>query len=207
MGTQTAGRWILYDGGDRDLLAINGSRLWSGMESKMQGEKERPSRQKSSKSKATGGTKMLEQREYKEWKGKAGNVGPIKVTKLLRCFIKETGPYSVALLLLLFSCFIVCNSLQPHGLYPSRLLCPCNFPVKSTGVDCHLLLQGIFPTQGSNPLSPALVGEFFTAAPPGQPIIYFRVLYCSLLLSFPWEIFLASWPHSLLMSSLQEDGK
>ena len=25
------------------------------------------------------------------------------------------------------------------------------FPVKNTGVDCHLLLQGIFPTQESNP--------------------------------------------------------
>ena len=26
-----------------------------------------------------------------------------------------------------------------------------NFPGKSTGVGCHFLLQGIFPTQGSNP--------------------------------------------------------
>ena len=31
-----------------------------------------------------------------------------------------------------------------------RLLCPWNFPVKNTGVGCHCLLQGIFPTQGSN---------------------------------------------------------
>ena len=41
--------------------------------------------------------------------------------------------------------------LQPHGLQPFRLLCPCNFPGKNTGVGCHCLLQGIFPTQGSNP--------------------------------------------------------
>ena len=33
---------------------------------------------------------------------------------------------------------------------PTRLLCPWNFPGNSTGVDCHFLLQGIFPTQGSN---------------------------------------------------------
>ena len=26
-----------------------------------------------------------------------------------------------------------------------------DFPGNSTGVDCHFLLQGIFPTQGSNP--------------------------------------------------------
>ena len=31
-----------------------------------------------------------------------------------------------------------------------RLLCPWDFPGKSTGVGCHFLLQGFFPTQGSN---------------------------------------------------------
>ena len=34
---------------------------------------------------------------------------------------------------------------------PTRLLHPWNFPGKSPGVDCHFLLQGIFPIQGSNP--------------------------------------------------------
>ena len=33
----------------------------------------------------------------------------------------------------------------------NRLLCQWNFPGKNTGVGCHFLLQGIFPTQGSNP--------------------------------------------------------
>ena len=42
------------------------------------------------------------------------------------------------------------DSLRPHGLQLPRLLCPWNFPGKSTGVGCHFLLQGIFPTQGSN---------------------------------------------------------
>ena len=32
-----------------------------------------------------------------------------------------------------------------------RLLCLWNFPDKNTGVGCHFLLQGIFPTQGLNP--------------------------------------------------------
>ena len=31
-----------------------------------------------------------------------------------------------------------------------RLLCPWDSPGKNTGVGCHFLLQGIFPTQGSN---------------------------------------------------------
>ena len=38
-----------------------------------------------------------------------------------------------------------------HKLYPTRLLCPWNCSSKNTGVGCHFLLQGIFPTQGSNP--------------------------------------------------------
>ena len=43
------------------------------------------------------------------------------------------------------------DSLRPHGLQPTRLLCPWDFPGKDTGVGCHFLLQGIFPTQESNP--------------------------------------------------------
>ena len=46
---------------------------------------------------------------------------------------------------------VMSSSLRPHGLWPTRLLCPWDFPGNSTGVDCHFLLQGIFPTQGSNP--------------------------------------------------------
>ena len=42
-------------------------------------------------------------------------------------------------------------SLWPHGLYPARLLCPLNCPGRNTGVGCLSLLQGIFPTQESNP--------------------------------------------------------
>ena len=34
---------------------------------------------------------------------------------------------------------------------PIRLLCPRDSRSKNTGVGCHFLLQGIFPTQGSNP--------------------------------------------------------
>ena len=45
----------------------------------------------------------------------------------------------------------LCPTLQPHGLQPTRLLCPWNFPGNSTGVDCHFFLQGIFPFQGLNP--------------------------------------------------------
>ena len=42
-------------------------------------------------------------------------------------------------------------TLLPHELQPIRLLCPLDFAGNSTGVDCHFLLQRIFPTQRSNP--------------------------------------------------------
>ena len=46
---------------------------------------------------------------------------------------------------------VVSDSLRPHGLKPTRLLCAWDFPDKDTGVGCHFLLQGIFLIQGSNP--------------------------------------------------------
>ena len=42
------------------------------------------------------------------------------------------------------------DSLQLHGLLPTKLLCPWDSLGKNTGVDFHALLQGIFPTQGLN---------------------------------------------------------
>ena len=45
---------------------------------------------------------------------------------------------------------VMSNSLRPFGLEPTSLLCPWDFSGKNTGVGCHALLQGIFPTQGWN---------------------------------------------------------
>ena len=43
-----------------------------------------------------------------------------------------------------------CPTLWDPILWPARLLYPWVFPGKNTGVGCCTLLQGIFPTQGSN---------------------------------------------------------
>ena len=51
--------------------------------------------------------------------------------------------------------------LQPHELQPIRLLYPLNSPGKNTGMGCHLLIQELFLTQGSN-LSLCIAGGFFT---------------------------------------------
>ena len=54
--------------------------------------------------------------------------------------------FPILLLLLPFSRSIVSDSLWFHGQYSSR-----NSPSQNTGVGRLSLLQGIFPTQGSNP--------------------------------------------------------
>ena len=48
------------------------------------------------------------------------------------------------------SCSVMSDSLQPHGLWPTRLLCPWNSQGKNPKMGFHSLLQGLFSTQGSN---------------------------------------------------------
>ena len=60
------------------------------------------------------------------------------------------------------SCLILCDPMEP-----ARLFCPWNSLGKNTGVGCHALLQGMFPTQGSKPHLLRLfhwqVGSFITS--------------------------------------------
>ena len=68
-------------------------------------------------------------------------------------YMKQLWMFLISFCSITFSFLCVINhfsrssSLQPHGLQPSRLLSPG----KNTGVGFHDLLQGRFPTQGSNP--------------------------------------------------------
>ena len=53
-----------------------------------------------------------------------------------------------------------------------RLLCPWDSPGKNTGVACHALLHGIFPTHGSNPHLLCLLhwqAGSLPLVPPGKP--------------------------------------
>ena len=63
----------------------------------------------------------------------------------------------------------VSASLQTHGLQPARFLCPWASPGENTGVGCHALLQGIFPTHGSNPGPLAVQADSLSSELPGKP--------------------------------------
>ena len=55
------------------------------------------------------------------------------------------------------------------------LACPWDSPSKNTGVGCHVLLQGIFPTQGSNLYLLHLLHwqvDSLPLAPPGKPLLW-----------------------------------
>ena len=83
-----------------------------------------------------------------------------------------------------------CVSLQSYELKPNRLLCPWDAPHKNTGVSCHAFLQGIFPTQVSNPHLLCLLHWQVGSLPLGPPgklalhIKYFIIIvkFCKLLI-------------------------
>ena len=78
----------------------------------------------------------------------------------------------------------------------ARILCLQNFPGKNIRMGFHLLLQGIFLTQGSHRtscilcllLSPALMGRFFTTVPPGESSQNYTInVYLDLLFLIPFK--------------------
>ena len=80
-----------------------------------------------------------------------------KAILLVYLFLKSWVPMGCSLWALDSLCCavlghsVVSDSFWPHGLKPSRFLCPGDSPSKNTGVGCHAFLQVIFPTQGLNP--------------------------------------------------------
>ena len=61
------------------------------------------------------------------------------------------------------------NSSRPHELQPARLLCRWDFPDENTRVGWHFLLQGVFPTQESNPHLVCLQADSLPSEPSGSP--------------------------------------
>ena len=79
---------------------------------------------------------------------------------------------------------VVSDSLRPHA--PARLLCPWDSPGKDTGVGCHALPQGIFPTQRLNPGLPHCRQILYCLSHQGSPIIDI----CAPIFLILWAYFL-----------------
>ena len=80
---------------------------------------------------------------------------------------------------------VMSDSLQPHGLYPTRLLCPWDFPGKNTEVGCHFLVQvhpfrvGLSWCQGD----PRMDGKFMGA----DVTFHWRNIWA------PWACLVVQW--------------
>ena len=87
---------------------------------------------------------------------------------------------------------VMSDSLQPHGLQPSRLLCPWNSQGKNTGVGSHSFLQGVFLTQGLNIQVSCIAGRFFTirATRKVRVNFYCKIVMCCIF--FQYKIFMMS---------------
>ena len=85
---------------------------------------------------------------------------------------------------------IMSDSPWPHGLQPTRLPRPWDFPVKSTGVGCHCLLLEIFLTQGLNPGLPHCRQTLYHLSHQGSQISPYLFIYLKtiLLSSESWHL-------------------
>ena len=72
---------------------------------------------------------------------------------------------------------IVSNSLQPHGLQPTRFLCPRNSPGKNIGVGCWFPSPGNLVNPGMKPRSPALQADSLLSKPLGWNVVYLWGLF------------------------------
>ena len=88
---------------------------------------------------------------------------------------------------------VVPDSLRPHGLYS-----PWNSPGQNTGVSSLSLLQGIFPTQGSNPGFPHCRRILYQLSYKGSPRIL-EYVTCPFSSGF-------SWPRNQTRVSCIADG-
>ena len=103
-----------------------------------------------------------------------------KCTELF--FVGFFAVFSFSFFSIFLFCVCVCVCAHPQCvlscfspvqlLEPARLHCPWDSSDKNTGVGCHFLLQGIFPTQGPNPHTLCLLHwqvGCLSLAPPGKP--------------------------------------
>ena len=120
------------------------------------------------------------------------------------------GQGLLTLVLVAQSCPILCNPME----YSSMLLCPRNFPGKNTGVGCHFLLQGIFPTQRSNlGLHPCrqILNQLCCPGSPHKPKIMpstqgIKKYYCMLIKMGPFSIPILFDSYKLLLYKSEVQG-
>ena len=105
-----------------------------------------------------------------------------------------TSIYLSACVLSHFSRVQLCVTLK--GLWPATFLCPWFSTGKNTRVGCYFLLQGIFPTQESNPHLLHLL-QPLPLVRPGKPHLFELLLLILLDIYIPRSEISGSYIHSM----------
>ena len=103
-------------------------------------------------------------------------------------------PIQMPIQLYVLSCSVVSDSLQPHGLQPATLLCPCRVSRQEcwSGLPCPP--PGDLPNPGTKLRSPALQADFFIISDTREAhsaLYLFPIPYHSLIIS---SLFLILYP-------------
>ena len=78
-------------------------------------------------------------------------------------------------------------------MYPTRLLCPWDFPGKTTGVGCHSLLQGIFLAEGLNLGLLHCRWILHHLNHQGSPCIYYMYLHMDYINIYSFVIYICAY--------------
>ena len=101
----------------------------------------------------------------------AGNTSA-KVFVVVWRLPEHGGHLDLTIVVCVFSCSVMSDSLQPHELYsPPGSSCPQNFSGKNTRMDCHFPPLGDLSDLGIKPVSPTLAGRFCHQSRLGSPAI------------------------------------
>ena len=100
-------------------------------------------------------------------------------------------------------CLILC---APWNIaHQVRFLCLWDFPGKNTGVGCHFLLQGIFPTQGSNPCLLDCQADSLPLSHLRSSHIIYRVFLFVFFLACSTTFMLQLWIFQLWVGRIKKD--
>ena len=104
------------------------------------------------------------------------------------------------------ACSVVSDSLQPHRLYPARLLCPWDFSSQEywSGLPCPPAGVPDPEIKPTSPASPALQADFLPLSYQGSPT--FSLSWTHSVSRLPLSKTISEWPSSLETALLKSQS-
>ena len=115
------------------------------------------------------------------------------MTKVVKNCNESSKLYVLITLCCVLRRLVMSDSLQPHGLWAARLLCPVGFFRQEhwSGLPCPP--PGDLPNPGIELRSPALQADSLPSEPPGKPIDYFTYIISKSVNTVSISIYLSNF--------------